>query len=119
MTRKQQEKEYYKKQIDLTCEDLNISQEKYNTFKRLGRKLQHIYESQCNGFQDSQYNWDEKAERHADLLETTYTKVAALQAKKQGLQLFLQTDPRGATVYLSKDKIEDNNYNRPGVYCIY
>ncbi len=39
-------------------------------------------------------------------------------ARVMGLHLYLQTDPRGATVYVSRGPIPDNRYNT-AAQCIY
>ena len=45
-----------------------------------------------------------------------YKKVEA-EAKRLRLCVYFQTDPRGATIYLSKDPIPENNYTIAS--CIY
>ena len=39
-------------------------------------------------------------------------------ARVMGLHLYLQTDPRGATVYVSREPIPENRYNTHA-QCIY
>lgn len=112
MTNKQR-MEWYNRDRALACEGLGITIAQYNSFRRVGQVLRNCYENDCNGFEDS--TKEEANERE----EQVYTDRAMAEAHKLNLEIFLQTDPRGATIYLSKTPIADNNYNRPGVHCIY
>jgi len=99
----------YKKAIKFKCEELNITEQDYNTFKELGKQLHHIYEDSCNGIiqTDEEYN-------NATL---PLEKIAEENANELGLHIYFQTDPRGATIYLDKEPMNQTNYNRG--YCIY
>lgn len=104
------QRDQYNHDRDITCERLGITVNQYNWFRRIGNDLHKWYEESCNGtVEDALY------EQSTD---TLYEK-ADKKAKELGLHIFYQTDPRGATIYLSHDKIEDNNYNRFGSECIY
>ena len=105
------QREQYNHDRDLTCERLGISKNQYNQFKRWGQALHKIYEDNCNG----EYDSEEVYEADCNIY---YVKANTL-AKMLGLHIFYQTDPRGATIYLSKEPIEYNNYNRWGSECIY
>lgn len=113
------EKEDYKNRITIVCEKLNITEEQYNEFRNYAKLLHKIYEQQCTGFPDENGNWDTVAEAQALAQEEKYTKLIEEKAKELQLFLFLQADPRGATLYLSREKIENNNYDRWGSECIY
>lgn len=76
----------------------------------IGRSLHRLYENQCNGFQDYQGNWGEKASIRADKREGRLTEEAHEIAKELNAYIYLQTDPRGATVYIDNKPIPDNNY---------
>lgn len=112
MTTKQQI-EWYKRDRELICEDLGITINQFNQFRRIGNDLHKLYERQCNGY-TQQFHEDRDNER-----EQIFNDKAIKLATKLGLEVFFQTDPRGATIYLSKEPIADNNYNRLGVHCIY
>jgi len=104
------QRDQYNQMRTRICEELGITKNEYNSFRLNGQALCNIYTLSCNGeIEEDQYEG-----------ETTklYTKLDN-KAKELGLFIFYQTDPRGATIYLSKEKIANNNYNRPGSECIY
>ena len=78
----------------------------------IGRSLHRIYEQQCDGFSDYQGNWDRVASNKADKREEKLTKEAYKIAKELGAYLYIQTDPRGATIYIDNKPIPENNYTR-------
>ena len=112
-----QTREHYNKDREITCEQLGITVNQYNAFRRLGQRLHKLYEDQCNGFQDAFGNWDEAADKRAEQLEEKLNKQGEEMAGKLGLFIYYQTDPRGATIYLDKTEIPYDNYNK--AYCIY
>lgn len=110
MVYSKKEREQYNRDRMMTCERLQIRELDYNAFRRLGQKLHSLYEDDCNGLlTEKEYEKD---------TNVFYEKADKL-AKRLNLYIFYQTDPRGATIYLSKDPIADNNYNRLGSECIY
>lgn len=100
------EREQYNIDRDRTCQRLGITINEYNWFRRKGAELHKLYENQCNGVYDNSL---------PD--ETIATFEVRERAKKLGMYIYLQTDPRGATVYLDKVAIPDNNYTQ--ACCIY
>jgi len=104
------EREEYNARREAVCTELNITKNQYNWLRRNGECLHNIYENACNGFLT-----EEAEEKATDRL---YAEIDT-KAKILGLHIFYQTDPRGATIYASKNAIERNNYNRSGCYCIY
>ena len=113
------QREYYNHDRSIVCERLHITKNEYNSFRRYGQSLHSIYENQCNGFKTITGAWDEVAEKKANDKETLIVAKVIALAKSLKLFYYFQTDPRGATIYLSFDPIEDNNYNRLGAECIY
>ena len=111
LTKAQEARLYYERHISIVCDRLNITLDQYNQFRRFGMRLHRIYENQCNGFLTYQGEWDEEAELRADRLEQKCTDEVLEFAKELGLYIYLQTDPRGATVYLDNKEISDNAYN--------
>jgi hypothetical protein len=102
------ERARYNEDRAITCKRLNITENQYNWFRREGLKLHKLYEDNCNGVvSEDQYY------AKALLLE----KPINDKAKTLGLFVFFQTDPRGATVYLDKVAIPENNYTN--AQCIY
>lgn len=78
---------------------------------RIGSNLRQRYENECS------HEWANTPEYEAG---TAKLEIRARQmAERAGLHIYLQTDCRGATVYVSKDPIEDCNYTRSGSFCLY
>lgn len=102
------EREIYSHDRDITCDRLGITKNQYNWFRRKGQALRKIYEDQCNGDET------EAIEREEQVL----TDAVIAEAKNLGLHIHLQTDPRGATIYLGTTEIPENNYNT-SAHCIY
>jgi len=115
MTKK--EREYYNRHIQYTCDDLGISERMYSNFRRLGATLHRLYEEDCNGYCDYNGNWDEKGAKRGELKQERIEKLATERAERLGLHIYIQSDPRGATIYLDKKPIADNDYTK--ARCIY
>lgn len=91
------------------CSVLGLTKVEYNWFRQVGDQLHKIYEDNCNGlYSEEEY---EKA---------TNVIYEMCDAMVDGLKLFVyyQTDPRGATIYLSKEEIPEDQYSTFAV-CIY
>lgn len=105
------EREHYNKDREITCNRLNITENQYNWLRRKGQLLHKIYEDSCNGIIQSD-------EEYFELTENIEKEVIAyLKKVNNKLHVFFQTDPRGATIYLSYVTLKDNNYNQG--HCIY
>lgn len=104
------ERKYYNISRENACEKLSITKYQYNWFRRMGNKLQKIYEDNCNGL----YNDIEQQYFNAT---STIEKLIRCYADKLNLHVYFQTDPRGATIYLDKNPIPENNYTQ--ATCIY
>jgi hypothetical protein len=122
MTGKQQ-KEYYKVYKTSIMEKLGLNDIDFQFFKTIGNKLNHIYCLRCNGYigSTSIYKNNKMVNEYTDKMYKRDTeplyKKAELRAKLRGLYIFFQTDPRGATIYLSKEPIPENSYTVAS--CIY
>lgn len=103
------EREQYNKDREITCNNLGITENQYNWLRRKGQALHKIYEDNCNGFIQSD-------EEYFGLTEPIEKEVFSY-CKKLGLYAYFQTDPRGATIYVDKKPIPENNYNQ--THCIY
>lgn len=79
-----------------------------NMLAKLGESLRTRYENSCS------YPWANgpEYERRTRWLEEQIAGIA----KAGGLHLYLQTDPRGATVYVDAKPIGGNVYNR--AHCL-
>lgn len=103
------EREYYNEQRERACLRLGITKNIYNWFRREGDKLHKIYENECNGLYDN----DEAYYKETEPIENKIIK----KADSLYLNVFFQTDPRGATIYLDDKDIKENSYT--DAVCIY
>lgn len=105
------ERENYNKDRDITCNRLNITKNQYNWLRRKGQLLHKIYEDNCNGIIDSD-------DQYFGLTVPIEKEVKSyLRKVNDKLHVFFQTDPRGATIYVSYQTLEHNNYTQG--QCIY
>ena len=104
MTRKQ-----YNESREITSKGLGITKNNYNWLRRKGQALHKIYEDACNGI----VNYDGEYDRLTEPIEEQVNNYA----KCLGLYVYYQTDPRGATIYIDKQPIPDNNYTQ--AECIF
>ena len=116
MSYTKKEKEYYNEQRQRACDKLGITKNDYNWFRRHGERLHRLYEFQCNGVDDNGFS-SEKTVARWDKWELELEKKIDIKRFALGLYVYLQTDPRGATVYLDKQPIPENNYTQ--AVCIY
>ena len=100
------ERKRYNVERDRKCDRLEITKNQYNWLRRKSEDLRREYVDVCNG-----ENMDKG------------TKAAEIEVKiadycyKINLYIYFQTDPRGASLYVDKAAIPDNNYTQ--AYCIY
>ena len=112
MTHTKKEREYYNLQRDRICQRLGITKNNYNWLRRKGEELHKVYEDDCNGVLELNYDNGE----YDDYMKPFYRTIDAY-VKELGLQVYYQTDPRGATIYLDNKPISDNAYTNAS--CIY
>jgi len=96
------EREEYNIYRRIVCEKLGITKNEYNKFRRLANQLHRCYEKFCNG----EYPTDAEYEADIRPLEEKIIKLA----KEKGLNVYFQTDPRGAALFLSKESVGPDNY---------
>lgn len=106
MTYSKKEREQYNVRRLAVCEQLKIRELDYNAFRRLGQKLCIIYVQSCNGEIDEI--------EYEQAIRPLYIKAEKL-SRQLNLEIYFQTDPRGNTIYLSREKIVDNDYTRNSV----
>lgn len=98
------EKDQYNQHRENVCNNLGITRNGYNMFRRLAERLHQIYEDNCNG------EYQEERDYFAVVIPLQ-DKIDS-KANKMGLHTYHQTDPRGASLYLSKEMLTPENYNR-------
>lgn len=74
-----------------------------------GEELRRRYEAECS------YEWACNSESYRARTEALENETIGL-ATRNGLHIYLQTDCRGATVYIDTKPIPDNAYNR--AHCL-
>lgn len=100
-----QERNEYNIQRAKECALLGIQKNQYNSFRLLGEKLRNLYVMNCNG----EINEEDYESKTQELYVKADKKAADL-----GLFIYYQTDPRGASLYLSTDPMTDSNYSMNG-----
>lgn len=95
------EREQYNNYRLAVCQKLGIREFDYNRFRHLGRQLHKIYIDECNGILD---------EKEYEDLTAPFYEVGDRLSKSMGLYIYYQTDPRGGTIYISREPIPKNNY---------
>ena len=103
------ERAEYNEQRKRACERNGITGNQYNWLRRKGQELHGHYETNCNGGFTSEAEYNQA-------VNPVYIAVEAY-VKKLGLEVYFQTDPRGATIYVDKEPLTDSAYNRGT--CIY
>ena len=109
-----------KEETQKAANKLKIAPETVQTFARLSRRLRKLYEIQANGTDRDKLpfeSWEqydkhrEKALKLADKSEQTNTQKVKDLASHYGLYFYLQTDCRGAVLYLSREPISEDYYH--------
>jgi hypothetical protein len=100
------EREHYNKDREITCERLNITENQYNWLRRKGQILHKIYEDNCNGIIQTDEDYFGMTVPIEKEIKVYLNKV------NPKLHVYFQTDPRGATVYVSYMTLKDDNYNQ-------
>ena len=88
-----------------------ITENQYNWLRRKGQMLYKIYEDNCNGIIQTD-------DEYLGLTVPIEKEVKAyLKKANDKLHVFFQTDPRGATIYVSHLTLHDYDYSQG--QCIY
>ncbi len=118
-----QQKAWRDQHIAQTMEALSLTRNDYKSFLVIGNKIHRRLEYYCNGYMgnEPQYVGNKLINRFEEAEYERYIdpimEVAEEKARKLGLYIFFQTDPRGATIYLDKKPIKNSSYT--DAYCIY
>lgn len=78
----------------------------YLTVRRLAKRLTTIDIHSCNG---TKYTTDESYDR---AVITVYEELEIMFPGDQDIHWYHQRDPRGASLYLSREPLNAENYNR-------
>ena len=114
MNNTKKERQYYNEQRERTCQRLGITKNQYNWLRRKGEELRKVYENDCNGLYANE-DVSRNAEEVLDEKITDYIKY--ISETQISLFWHYQTDPRGATLYVDTEPIDEYNYTDG--CCIY
>ena len=113
MTYTKNERENYNDHRDHACDTLMITKNQYNYLRRLANELSKVDVDYCNGDIDDETIYDIKTDDVLDRMGAYLHKI------RPYAEIYHQSDPRGASLYISNDeKMTQANYNSVGV-CIY
>lgn len=121
-------KQTIKDRITRISEELGLDYEDLRLIRKQAITLRTLYECACNGctrekFKDE--SWDDYDQDRIKQLEWVEAQIekrkATIRKKLEGTGIFhyFQTDPRGSSLYLSKEAISGNTYTRYGSFAIY
>jgi len=102
-----QERKQYNEYRDRACQRAGITKNQYNWLRRKGAELHKLYENNCNGLIDSDIEYN----------VTTGRIMTKIEDYIPTLHVYYQTDPRGASLYIDRQPIPENNYTQ--AICIY
>ena len=98
------EREYYNQHREHVTRELGVDKNKYNAFRRASHGLTKA---------DTDYaNYGDEKKHHTESVKHL-AKAGAL-AKKAGLHIYHQSDPRGVALYLAKKRMKDTSYSSEG-----
>lgn len=95
------------------------------TLYRNAKTYHHLIECDCNGCTREKYphesydQYDKARVKQMEWVEQRKDKVYATIEKaacELNLNFYIQGDPRGGTLYLSKEKLNSQNYHEKGVF---
>ena len=104
--------------------NLQIDNPYLRSLVRLAASMHKLLECECNGCtreklpHESWNDYDEARRHQIEWVEQRQIKVLATIAKNVALldlHYYIQSDPRGGTLYLSTTKLDQMNYHQMGV----
>lgn len=104
MSYNKNEREQYNEHRNNACENLGITKNQYNYLRRFANELSQIDEDSCNGVIE-QDNYEICESSAMERLSEYIYKI-----KKTYLYAYHQTDPRGASLYLSAEPMNSATY---------
>jgi hypothetical protein len=105
------ERENYNEHRERTSEALGLDKNKYNAFRRLSQKIADADTNAANGKDRLEREYGDK--EHKRDTRPNFKKIHEM-AKKMGLHMYHQGDPRGAAIHLSKERMSQRDYSSKG-----
>jgi len=99
------ERDQYNKHRSTACHVLEIREQEYNRFRKLALEVNKVDTMYFNGeLGEEEYN---------PKIMALISTIKAL-ANHFSLEIYHQQDPRGASIYLSRESMDDSNYPSRG-----
>jgi len=114
------EREIYNQRRERTSQELGLDKYKYNAFRRIANRISEADTKSANGYEGKEAKWqgnkllNEYGEKHWKNETRPNFKKAHEMAKKMGLHIYHQSDPRGPSLYLGKKRMSQKDYNSKG-----
>lgn len=112
------ERAEYNQHRERTSKELGIDKNAYNRLRRVGQALHKADENYANGTTGGapKYSGNKITNRYEDKehrgdTNKAFAKTKALKGK---VNLYHQSDPRGASLYAGKKRLSQNDYNFKG-----
>ena len=107
------ERERYNQYRERIGKEYGIGKNEYNRLRRVGNELHRADEDYANGrHRITNEEYTEKHHKHD--VNTAFSKTKALKKKLKDVHYYHQSDPRGASLYISKKKLDQKNYSSEG-----
>lgn len=120
MSHSKKEREEYNQRRERVSKEFGIDKNSYNRLRRSAEGLTRADTNYANGTTGGEPKYsgnkivNEYTEKnHRKDTDEAFKKIASM-AKKMGLHYYHQSDPRGASLYVSKKRMSQENYNREG-----
>jgi hypothetical protein len=119
MAYSKKERESYNKYRESTSSKLGIDKNEYNRLRRAAQSLHRSDEDSAMGTKEWRHNQNSNKEYKEKEYKKDVghafkkAKAKALQ-KAKGLHFHHQSDPRGASLYVAKEKLKDTDYSSKG-----
>ncbi len=118
------EREDYNRHREHVGKEFGLDKNKYNALRRAAQGLHRADEDSAMGTKNWRYtkhNWghDEAytEKHHKNDVNQNFSKAEAVRKKaggKKAFHFYHQSDPRGASLYVGKEKLNQANYSSKG-----
>jgi hypothetical protein len=108
------ERERYNEHRKRTSEALGLDKNKYNALRRVGQSLNRADTNYANGRENYPHGKEYGEKEYKHDVNSSFAKTKALRKKMKDLHFYHQSDPRGASLYVGKKRLKQDNYNSEG-----
>ena len=113
------ERAEYNERRKRVAEKMGLKKHEYNYYRRVGQKLHEASENSAMGSSDWRHSNNPKAryeeKEHGKDVASAFKKASSYR-KKHGhnVHFYHQTDPRGAALYMGKERMSQKDYTSKG-----